>query len=786
MGNGRGIGGGLGAAVGIGVLGLGAGRADATWSILLADTRTGEVAVASATCLTGFNLRHNTPVLISGVGGATAQSLVDQTGVNRGVIRDLLLQGVAPDDILLALEASDTGHQTRQYGMLDTQGRTLTFSGSENGQWAGGQTGQVGDLVYAIQGNVLAGEPVVQAAVDAVVTTPGDLPEKLMAAMEAAALFGGDGRCSCESGGPEDCGSPPSNGDFSKSAHIAYMLIARAGDRDICNQIIDTRGLPTSFVITDINQDDRPDVVMTTSAGEVNMGVLTNVTAPDAPLTTLALTEAFGAGAMTLRAAGGDFTGDDRADVAVCSQGADAVFVYPIDQSGTLGSPVTTPVGGGPIAIAAGDFNGRHPADVATVNADGTVSVCLDAGGGSFTVTTLSPVLSGASAVVAADVDADGDSDLALAHESLGVASTLINDGDGSFTPGTFLFVAPQPLGIVRADFNSDGMDDLALPSGSGAGVTVLTADGAGAFSRVDVPAPDGRPVVQLSRSNMNGDAFDDLAAVVSQPAMLAPLINDGGGTLAFGEEAPIPTGVRSIGAGDFSGDGLDDVLIGAQGVSGLMVLENQGGGAFAQELGCAAGDYFMTFNVPNAVSSDPDPVLTLREMFDDWRDELAGRPDAVRSVVTGPSSLVASGEGPADIRLRVELRDWQGAGVSLGGGALSASLAPGSDPVVMVEGIDHLGGGVYEVRLSAAGMVGRAMIEIVAEDGVRPVTLMPAYAVEVLDERLDFDADGVAGFGDVLAFLVAFGAEDPSADLNADTRFDAEDVLMFLGFFGL
>jgi hypothetical protein len=784
MSNGRGIGG--GAVLGIAALALSAGRADATWSILLADTRTGEVAVASATCLTGFNLRHNTPVLISGVGGATAQSFVDQTGVNRGVIRDLLLQGIAPDDILLALEASDTGHQTRQYGMLDVQGRTLTFSGSENGQWAGGQTGKVGDLVYAIQGNVLAGAPVVQAAVDAALTTSGDIPEKLMAAMEAAALFGGDGRCSCLSGGPEDCGSPPSNGDFEKSAHIAYMLIARAGDTDICNQVIDTRGLPTSFVVGDINQDARPDVVMTTSAGEVNMGVLTNVTAPGAKLSTLALTDAFAAGTMTLRAAGGDFTGDGHADVAVCSQAGNVVLVYPIDESGTLGSPVSTPVAGGPIAITAGDFNGRHPHDVATVNADGSVSVCLDAGGGSFTVTSLSPVLSGASAIVAADVDADGDTDLALAHKSLGVASTLLNDGAGNFVPGSFHFVAGQPEGIVRADFNRDGRDDLALPSGSGAGVTVLTNAGEGAFSRTDIPAPGGRPVVQLTRANMNGDASDDLAAVISQPAMLAPLLNDGNGALAFGAEAPIPTGVRSIGVGDFSGDGLDDVLIGAQGVSGLVVLENQGGGAFAQELGCAAGDYFMTFNVPNTVSTDPDPVFTLREMFDDWRDALAGRPDAVRSVVTGPASLVASGEGDADVRLRVELRDWQGASVSLGEGAVSASITLGSDPVVEVEGVDHLGGGVYEIRLRAAGDVGRAEIAIIADDGVRPVTLMPAYAVEVLDARLDFDADGVAGFGDVLAFLTAFGAQDPSADLNGDSAFDAEDVLMFLGFFAL
>ena len=33
--------------------------ADATWSIVLVDTRTGEIGIASATCLTNFDLQAN-------------------------------------------------------------------------------------------------------------------------------------------------------------------------------------------------------------------------------------------------------------------------------------------------------------------------------------------------------------------------------------------------------------------------------------------------------------------------------------------------------------------------------------------------------------------------------------------------------------------------------------------------------------------------------------------------------------------------------------------------------
>ncbi len=191
-------------------------RAHATWSILLVDIRTGEIAVGSATCLTNFDLRAGTPVLIPGVGAAAAQSAVDSTGSNRTLIRDLLASGAQTQDILAALSTFDPSHQSRQYGIVTALGDPATFTGLGAGAWAGGATGVIagagiggGDLYYAIQGNVLTGPSVVAAAVVAVESTPGDLAAKLMAGMEAARAQGGDGRCSCASGNPTGCGDPP-------------------------------------------------------------------------------------------------------------------------------------------------------------------------------------------------------------------------------------------------------------------------------------------------------------------------------------------------------------------------------------------------------------------------------------------------------------------------------------------------------------------------------------------------------------------------------------------------
>ena len=100
---------------------LAVGTAQATWSIVIVNTRTREVGVASATCLTNFDLQANTPVVIVGMGGATAQSAVDSDGTNRTFIRDGLYDLGAPADILSGLSVFDPSHQSKQYGMVDTQ-----------------------------------------------------------------------------------------------------------------------------------------------------------------------------------------------------------------------------------------------------------------------------------------------------------------------------------------------------------------------------------------------------------------------------------------------------------------------------------------------------------------------------------------------------------------------------------------------------------------------------------------------------------------------------------------
>jgi hypothetical protein len=210
------------------------GSALATWSIVAVNTKTGEICIASATCIEDFVLQAGTPVLRVGYGAAACQSLIDSTGVNRMKIWSMLPQGYSPDEMLQRVLATDNHASNRQYGIVNFTDFPATFTGPQCGTARYGVAGHCDDIRYAIQGNVLTGVAPVYYAETALISTPGDLGQKVMAAMEAARSMGGDGRCSCDINVPDHCGSPPPS--FVYSAYTAFLVIARMGDHDgVCD-----------------------------------------------------------------------------------------------------------------------------------------------------------------------------------------------------------------------------------------------------------------------------------------------------------------------------------------------------------------------------------------------------------------------------------------------------------------------------------------------------------------------------------------------------------------------
>lgn len=211
-------------------VGLTAAPLPATWTILIVDLRTGELAIGSASCLLGIDLRTVVPIVLVGRGVAVAQGYEDPTGANELLIRGELLRGSPPSHILQLLGQRDPQHQYRQYAIVDAAGQVGTFTGSNLLPATGTLTGTIGSLSYVILGNLLAGPAVLTESERALRNSTGTVAERLMAAMEAARAMGGDGRCSCDPRSPTRCGTPPPS--FTRSATSGFMIVTRVGDVD--------------------------------------------------------------------------------------------------------------------------------------------------------------------------------------------------------------------------------------------------------------------------------------------------------------------------------------------------------------------------------------------------------------------------------------------------------------------------------------------------------------------------------------------------------------------------
>src|SRR5215210_453150 len=172
----------------------------ATWSVIAVDRATGRVVISSATCVDRDDqfLMGVQAVVVPGKGVAACQAGVDGTHKNQMLVFEELKKGTDPKRIIELL-SQDPAYQSRQFGILDLQGRSAGHSGLTNGYVSQDIHGHVPgtQIYYSIQGNILRPGEVVPNAVKAFLYTKGAITDRVMAALEAADAYGGDSRCTC-------------------------------------------------------------------------------------------------------------------------------------------------------------------------------------------------------------------------------------------------------------------------------------------------------------------------------------------------------------------------------------------------------------------------------------------------------------------------------------------------------------------------------------------------------------------------------------------------------------
>ena len=316
----------------------------------------------------------------------------------------------------------------------------------------------------------------------------------------------------------------------------------------------------------------------------------------------------------------GDFDGDGAGDLVVPNSLDDTVSIFMGDGRGGFRAKRPLPVAEAPMVPAVADFNEDGRQDVA-VSAGENVTILISAGSGKFTQSTIHLGVTRARSVAAADLNLDGHVDLALPSSGFIKVVVLFGTGDGAFARQPDLPFPNDngiPIGINAGDFNGDGAPDLVVTDRYFTDVVIYLNNGDGTFEagrRIDLVVgtlnnivvgdfnEDGRldmategeayrnqvqllfgngdgtfehRYVQLSTQtnavalavavgDFDGDCHLDLATAdggTGGMPSIGVLLGRGDGTFEHAQQFEAGSRPHFLAAGDFNGDGADDLAI--------------------------------------------------------------------------------------------------------------------------------------------------------------------------------------------------------------------------------
>ncbi len=157
-----------------------------TFSIVAFDPQTEEYGIAVASKV--FDVGYIVPWVRTGIGAVATQALANP--FLGPMILDAIEKGQSAEEALPMCLEKDSLKEDRQVGVVDFTGKSVAFTGKNTLAWAGHKTAPY----VSVQGNILTGPEVIDTMLSVFLNSKGPLGERLLMALEAGEVAGGDKR----------------------------------------------------------------------------------------------------------------------------------------------------------------------------------------------------------------------------------------------------------------------------------------------------------------------------------------------------------------------------------------------------------------------------------------------------------------------------------------------------------------------------------------------------------------------------------------------------------------
>ncbi len=398
-----------------------------------------------------------------------------------------------------------------------------------------------------------------------------------------------------------------SSGDGST---IAYTLVAGSLTADLGSSVqgtVNNSVSPGGLAVFRLQAAATGSINLTLNPNADTTGNLTLQVLTANGLTTLASGPAAGTGAGTPQTITIPVTQGDVILIEVAgadgNSGGDFALQYTnLDQYQTPGTQTLFfPTPSAPSSIAVGKLSSNGLDDIVTSSVTGAdpVNVLLGNGDGTFQAAhqySVGPGLSealtaGYRQVALADLTGSGVQDIVVPNFRAGDVSVLLGNGNGTFQPQRTFDAVSSPDALVTGNFTGNGVTDVAVlqnfpQEGGVSKLAILIGRGDGTFKpAVTYPTIFNNGAGPMVVGDFTGNGIDDIMVFSKNEPEAELFLGNGDGTFQPGTSIKLPEQVFAAQAVDLSGNGILDLVITGTNTGNVYVMMGKGDGTFPPAL---------------------------------------------------------------------------------------------------------------------------------------------------------------------------------------------------------